>query len=200
MHAGRQRHFPALPPDVGDIADERGSGDGQAREHAEEFNLLKDLWDPVQYRDRQHARPARLLRYRDPHSDRPAARSSHRLTAGERPACHRSRDNLTVYPGGKRDQHLAGEVPQVNHGVPGRHRRTCGGKYVLKISGRGLPQDPEGVWVAGHAHRGSTQLECAPEQGCAVPPDCPRCANPNLGSGRPPSGSAEGAAAQAAVT
>jgi hypothetical protein len=162
LHARRQGHLPALPPDVGCVADQRHRRDGQAGEHAEQFNVLQDLGAQVRHRDRQHAGPAGLLRHRHPDADPVVPVGGDRLAGAERPACHRSRDHLAVGADGKRQQDVAGEVPEVDRGIPGRYRRARGGEHVLEIAAGNLPQDAEGVWVAGNIHCGSPHSAAHP--------------------------------------
>jgi hypothetical protein len=155
LHARRERHTPALPPHVGGVADQRHRRDGQAGEHAEQFHVLQDLSAAVWHRDRQHTGPAGLLRHRHPDADPVVPVGGDRLAGAERPARHRPRDDLAVRAGGKRKQHVAGEVPEVDRGIPGRYRRARGGQHLPEIAAGDLPQDAEGVWVAGNVHGGS---------------------------------------------
>jgi hypothetical protein len=179
LHARRQRHLPALATDVRGITDPRGSGDGQAGEHAEQLDLLHDRTNPVRDGDREHSGHACLLRHRNPQPDRAVPLGGHRLAGGERPARHRSPYILAGYPGGQREQHVAGEIRQVDHGIPGRYRRTGGVEHFLQVAPDGLAQDAEGVGVAGLVtgltHRGSAQLGCTTRTGCAVLSDYKRC-------------------------
>ena len=157
LHARRQRHLPALPPNVGGVIDERHRRDGQAREYAEQFNVLHDLGAPVRHRDRQDAGPAGLLRDRDPDADPVVPVDGDWLAGGERPACHRSRDDFAVGADAKRKQDVAGEVPQVHRGIPRRYRRARGGEHLPEVAASDLPQDAESVWVAGNMHGGSAR-------------------------------------------
>ena len=156
LHARWQRHGPASPPQVRNVADPRGRGHDQAGEHAEQLGLRQDLRAGLRDRHRQHPGPGRLLHHRDPHPDRAILIAGHRPARGERPAGHRPRHLLLGRAGGQRDQHLAREVSQVHHRIPGRHRLARRREHTVQVSPGVLTQDTERVVVAGLTHHGST--------------------------------------------
>ena len=149
--------------------------------------MLQHLGAPVRHRDRKHSGPAGLLGHRDPDANPIVSVGHDWLAEGERPACHRPRDDLAVSAGGERKQHVAGEVPEVHHRVPRRYRRAGGGEHVPEIAAGHLPQDAEGVWVAGNMHCRSPCSGPHPTTSALSPPELSEMSAPKP---RPPPRSA----------
>ena len=153
--SGRQRHGPAPPPYVRDVANPRGRSHDQAGEDAEQLRLCQHLRIGVPDRDRQNPGSGGLFHHRNPYPDRAVPPAGHWLARGERPARHRPRHLLLGRVTGQREQHLVGEVSQVNDRIPGRHRLACRRERTVQVTAGIMAQDSERVVVAGFTHRGS---------------------------------------------